>query len=121
MTDIHAEPLLEHIPRQTQVQSDYAADYDSLPAHPQARSSSQTNVGQMERMASVIAGGLVFAYGVRQRGTFGLSLIAAGGGLIYRGVTGPARLMRLPGSVRQERTIRTDISSLKRKRRSRRP
>lgn len=47
-----------------------------------------TNVGQMERIISLVAGGVLVAYGLRHRGLGGLALTAIGGGLAYRGSTG---------------------------------
>ncbi len=52
------------------------------------RPSSGINVGQAERWASAIAGGLLVANGLR-KGTFGgLSLALLGGALAYRGTSG---------------------------------
>ncbi len=52
------------------------------------RPSTSINVGDAERWASAIGGGLFVAYGVK-RGTFGgLALAALGGGLLYRATTG---------------------------------
>lgn len=48
----------------------------------------RVNVGDWERLASGVAGGLLAAYGLTQRTPAGLALSAAGGALIYRGFTG---------------------------------
>ncbi len=46
------------------------------------------NVGQVERWASLAAGGALAALAVRRRGALGLSMAAVASELIYRGVTG---------------------------------
>lgn len=52
------------------------------------RPTSGINVGQAERWASAVAGGLLVAQGLR-KGTFGgLSLALLGGALAYRGISG---------------------------------
>jgi uncharacterized membrane protein len=53
-----------------------------------ATSRPYVNVGQAERLASVLGGGLLAAYGLSRGGLGGLALAAVGGGLIYRGATG---------------------------------
>ena len=55
---------------------------------------SQVNVGQTERAASLVAGGLLFAYGL-SRG--GLTLAALGAALAYRGYTGHCHLYEATG------------------------
>jgi uncharacterized membrane protein len=53
-----------------------------------AASRPYVNVGQTERLGSIVGGGLLAAYGL-VRGTLGgLALAAVGGRLIYRGATG---------------------------------
>jgi len=49
---------------------------------------SAVNVGDAERKMSAIGGGLLAAYGIYRGDWLGLGLAAAGGGLIYRGLTG---------------------------------
>jgi uncharacterized membrane protein len=46
------------------------------------------NVGQTERLASLLGGGLLAAYGLSRPNLGGLALTAVGGCLIYRGATG---------------------------------
>jgi uncharacterized membrane protein len=48
----------------------------------------QINVGQQERMASIVGGGLLTLLGLRRRSTFGALVAVVGGSLVYRGVTG---------------------------------
>jgi uncharacterized membrane protein len=59
---------------------------DSVPA------SGVKNVGGAERVASAVAGGLLVALGLRNRTAGGLAAAAAGGGLLYRGLTGHCHL-----------------------------
>jgi uncharacterized membrane protein len=50
---------------------------------------SLTNVGRMERWASVVGGGMLTFYGLaHRRSGRGLAATAAGGALLYRGTTG---------------------------------
>lgn len=59
--------------------------------------SCSTNVGELERMAS-IAGGVALAFiGLNSRSTRGLLMMALGGGLVYRGVTGHCHLYEALG------------------------
>jgi uncharacterized membrane protein len=46
------------------------------------------NVSQQERVASVVGGGTVVAYGLTQRSWAGFGMAALGGVMIYRGATG---------------------------------
>jgi uncharacterized membrane protein len=46
------------------------------------------NVGTTERLLSLVSGGIIGAFGLRQRSLEGLLLAAAGGALLYRGITG---------------------------------
>ncbi len=48
----------------------------------------QTNVGKNERIASVVGGGALLAYGLKRRDTLGIALSVLGGGLALRGTTG---------------------------------
>src|SRR5437868_12425299 len=50
--------------------------------------SADINVSDMERVASVIAGGALGLYGLARRSLAGAALAAIGGGLVYRGLTG---------------------------------
>jgi uncharacterized membrane protein len=45
-------------------------------------------VGQIERIASTIAGGAIAAYGIRRRNPAGLALALLGGTVLFRGATG---------------------------------
>ncbi|GAB3675044.1 SRPBCC family protein [Halopiger thermotolerans] len=58
-------------------------------------SQSQGTVGRGERIASVALGGLLVARGLRRRSLGGAATALAGGGLVYRGITGRSRLYRL--------------------------
>ena len=49
---------------------------------------SPINVGEVERLASAVAGGALAVYGLRQRSIGGLCLTLAGTALLHRGVTG---------------------------------
>ena len=53
-----------------------------------SKTSSAINVGEIERLASAIAGGALAVYGLRQRSIGGLCLTLAGTALLHRGVTG---------------------------------
>lgn len=46
------------------------------------------NVGDVERVVSVMGGGLLSVFGAARGGLAGLGLAVLGGSLIYRGVTG---------------------------------
>lgn len=46
------------------------------------------NVGDAERLASVLGGGVLAVFGLARRSLGGLGLAAIGGALVYRGVTG---------------------------------
>ncbi|MBC8122684.1 MAG: DUF2892 domain-containing protein [Gemmatimonadaceae bacterium] len=50
------------------------------------------NVGDVERISSLIGGGTMVLYGLTRRNLSGVLLALAGGGLIYRGVTGDSKL-----------------------------
>jgi uncharacterized membrane protein len=56
-------------------------------AEPFAQSQPPVNVGNVERWLSIIGGGVLALYGLR-RSLGNLALIAGGGALIYRGLTG---------------------------------
>src|SRR5436309_16071413 len=46
------------------------------------------NVGEAERWASALTGGLLLFHGLRKKSLGGLATAAAGGSLLYRGITG---------------------------------
>lgn len=48
----------------------------------------RTNVGDVERIASAMAGSMLLKRGLKHRSLGGLLLAAAGGGLLYRGFSG---------------------------------
>src|SRR5688572_2466995 len=53
-----------------------------------SKTKSSINVGEIERLASAVAGGALSVYGFRQRSIGGLCLTLAGTALLHRGVTG---------------------------------
>jgi uncharacterized membrane protein len=62
---------------------------------PKQSGEKEKNVGQMERMASSLLGGMLLAMGLKRLNSLtGLSVTAIGGGLLYRGVTGKCELYR---------------------------
>src|SRR5688572_6414444 len=52
----------------------------------------QTNIGTNERIASVVSGGALLAYGLKRRDTLGILLSVVGGGLALRGTTGHCQI-----------------------------
>jgi uncharacterized membrane protein len=50
------------------------------------------NVGEAERLLSLIGGGALAAFGLMRGGLAGLALGLVGGGLLYRGATGHCHL-----------------------------
>ena len=52
----------------------------------------QVNVGEKERLASLVAGGVMVASGLLCRSTLGLTFAAFGAALAYRGYTGHCHL-----------------------------
>jgi len=54
----------------------------------QRHEASGTNVGEWERLASVLGGGTLAIVGLTRSSPWGWALAALGGGLLYRGVTG---------------------------------
>ncbi len=52
------------------------------------RDSSGVNVASIERVVSTVGGGALALFGLSRRSLGGVALAAAGGGLLYRGVTG---------------------------------
>jgi uncharacterized membrane protein len=73
--------------------------------------SPSTNVGNIERLASVLGGGALALYGIGRRSPGGYALAALGGALIYRGATGHCNLYGLLGidTARHHRGSRTSI------------
>lgn len=53
-----------------------------------SRGASHANVGTRERIASIAGGALVAAYGLKRFSVGGMALIAAGGALLVRGLSG---------------------------------
>ena len=75
------------------------------------------NVGDQERLLSTLAGVLIGLYGLARIRLSGILLAAAGGALVYRGVTGRSRLYwrfgvgratTLTGETRGNRGIKTE-------------
>ena len=62
------------------------------------------NVGRAERLASMVGGGALALWGLRQGSLGGLALAAAGGALVYRGATGHCELYHGLGVNTSERT-----------------
>lgn len=58
-----------------------------IPEFEQGRQSA-VNVGQIERLLSMIAGGALAAYALRERGAGGAAAAVGGAALLYRGATG---------------------------------
>jgi uncharacterized membrane protein len=58
----------------------------------QTSHSGETNVGGMERIASVATGAILASLGLSRRSLPGLLVAAAGGAMVHRGVTGNCRL-----------------------------
>jgi uncharacterized membrane protein len=56
------------------------------------RASSRVNVGEVERWASAIGGGLLALHGLRRGTSGGLALAVLGGALVHRGVTGHSQV-----------------------------
>lgn len=67
-----------------------------------SKTSSSVNVGEIERMASAIAGGALAVYGFRQRSIGGLCLTLAGTALLHRGVTGHCNTYQALGLTTNE-------------------
>ncbi len=55
---------------------------------PRGASSRAVNVGNTERLLSAIGGGVLAAYGLTRGSGLGLVMAAAGGALVYRGISG---------------------------------
>jgi uncharacterized membrane protein len=71
----------------------------------------RVNVGQPERVVSVLGGGLLALYGLSRGRTNGLLLSAIGAGLLYRGATGHCQLYQMLGLNFAEHDSRTAIPS----------
>lgn len=63
---------------------------------PQLDNSHEVNVGQLERWLSVIGGGALAVYALRQS-LWGLALVVGGGALVYRGLTGHCAMYEATG------------------------
>jgi uncharacterized membrane protein len=61
---------------------------DSSSSRVHESDNSAINVGKAERLASALGGGALALYGLSRRSVGGAALALAGGGLLYRGVTG---------------------------------
>jgi uncharacterized membrane protein len=64
------------------------------------------NVSESERMASVVGGGALVAWGVARRGWDGALLAAIGSGLLYRGTTGHCDMYQMLGMNTAKRSGR---------------
>ena len=63
-------------------------------------STSSINVGSVERVASVVGGAALVAFGLMRRSRSGLGLAATGGMMLYRGLGGHCLLYRALGITR---------------------
>ena len=61
---------------------------DTQHINPPVTGSSHINVGNAERIASVVGGALLAYYGLRKPNAGGVAMAAAGGALLFRGATG---------------------------------
>lgn len=71
--------------------------------------SSRVNVGQSERMASLVGGGALAVYGLSKGSMSGLALAALGGCLAYRGWTGHCDMYETLGMSSAHHKSRTSI------------
>jgi uncharacterized membrane protein len=68
------------------------------------------NVGDGERLISVVGGGALSIYGLKRGGFSGLLMTIAGGALIYRGATGHCNLYRaLSVSTAKRKGLRASV------------
>lgn len=67
-----------------------------------SKTRSSVNVGEIERLASAVAGGALAVYGLRQRSIGGLCLTLAGTALLHRGVTGHCNTYQVLGITTNE-------------------
>ena len=65
---------------------------------------SSINVGPVERVASVVVGAALVAFGLMRRSRSGLGLAATGGMMLYRGLGG--HCLALPRARRHAHRIR---------------
>src|SRR5436190_14375789 len=73
---------------------------------------SQKNVGDVERVGSVIGGGLMILSAVRSQSLSGLLLGACGAALVYRGITGHCECYKALGiSTRNDEGRMTAVPS----------
>jgi uncharacterized membrane protein len=61
---------------------------NAIDRNQQTPAGTRVNVGQRERIASVVGGAALAVFGLGRRSTLGLGLAAAGAALLYRGMTG---------------------------------
>lgn len=80
----------------------------------QIKPGSQVNVGEIERLASAIAGGALAVYGLRNRSAGGLCLTLAGTALLHRGVTGHCNTYQLLGITTNETTATDEVAPVAR-------
>jgi len=64
---------------------------------PKLTGSSKANIGEDERVLSLVGGGLLTLYGLSRRSPAGILLLGLGGYLAYRGVTGHDPVFRAIG------------------------
>ena len=64
----------------------------SRPVHVEARPGLKRNVGEDERLISLVAGGVLAGAGLGTRGLLSLGLLGVGGALVYRAATGHCSL-----------------------------
>jgi uncharacterized membrane protein len=67
------------------------------------------NVGDLERLTSVAVGGVLLLQGLRKRNAMGWGAAIAGGGLIWRGVSGHCGLYQAMGTNTRRKVGGTDI------------
>lgn len=81
------------------------------PMHPPEYEDGRVNVGEMERLLSVIGGGALVLYGLR-RSLGHLALILGGSALVYRGLTGHCKVYQRLGVNTAETNTTPDGVSL---------
>ncbi len=72
-------------------------DEGRLVSFPRNSRFGEVNVGRVERWLSLVAGGALAAYGLKQRNRTGAAAAAAGAALLYRGATGHCALYDAAG------------------------
>lgn len=75
----------------------FPTPWRSMADTPAKRSGLRKNVSETERIASLIGGSTLIAWGLGRRKWDGLALAALGGGLVYRGATGHCGLYQALG------------------------